>query len=189
MSENELADTISRFFKLLQSLQIKAHITGGLASSYYGEPRYTQDVDVVVDSIQLKNVFDKFLKLIEGEYLFSKDTIESSLSNGRVFQLIDDRTGFKFDIYPREGVPGELARTIITELFPGKELPLLSVEDAILSKLDWVQRGSKKSSEDILGIFNRLSPEGKTSAFMRAEKHGFAELLRNIVKDFKIEPE
>jgi hypothetical protein len=33
---------------VLDSLRISYHVTGGLASSFYGEPRLTQDIDFVV---------------------------------------------------------------------------------------------------------------------------------------------
>jgi hypothetical protein len=40
--------TIEGFVSILMRLQIPFHLTGGAISSAYGEPRLTQDIDIVV---------------------------------------------------------------------------------------------------------------------------------------------
>lgn len=40
--------TLTKFVSILQILEIPFHITGGSISSAYGEPRLTQDIDIVV---------------------------------------------------------------------------------------------------------------------------------------------
>jgi len=189
VSENELAETVARFFRLLASLGVKAHITGGLAASYYGEPRFTQDIDIVVGADQLQARLDNFLKLLEGEYFYSEETIKKSLLAGRVFQLIDDATGFKFDIYPREGVLGELSRSENVELFPNQKLPILSVTDSIISKLQWVKKGSHKSALDVIGIFNRLPSEKKAEVMIKVEDAGLEGVLQEVFEKTGKEPD
>ena len=39
---------VRRIGSILGGLAIPYHFTGGLASSFYGEPRFTQDIDVVI---------------------------------------------------------------------------------------------------------------------------------------------
>ena len=186
--ENELACSIRDFFDLLSSINIKAHITGGLASSYYGQPRYTQDIDIVVDASALKTNLDQFLSLLAQKYLFSEDTIRAALLSGRVFQVIDDATGFKFDIYPREGVPGELGRGCVVELFPTIHLPLLSLPDCVVSKLQWIQKGSQKSIQDVRAIIDRLSPNQNAEVTLHADKNGLKDFLTNILNANNQEP-
>ena len=49
MSEdNDLKITLRDLTVVLKELQLSFHLTGGLASSYYGEPRFTQDIDIVI---------------------------------------------------------------------------------------------------------------------------------------------
>lgn len=43
-----LQTVLSDLIDVLHSLGIRYHLTGGLVSSYFGEPRMTQDIDVVV---------------------------------------------------------------------------------------------------------------------------------------------
>ena len=39
--------TITKFSKILDSLEMRFHLTGGVTGTAYGEPRMTQDIDVV----------------------------------------------------------------------------------------------------------------------------------------------
>jgi hypothetical protein len=40
--------TCLKGLEILRAQNFKFHITGGLASSFYGESRFTQDVDIVI---------------------------------------------------------------------------------------------------------------------------------------------
>ena len=51
--------------------------------------------------------------------------------------------------------PGELNRTSLCEISPGLTAPLVSKEDAILSKLLWIQQGSGKSRHDVIEMLKR----------------------------------
>ncbi len=185
MAENELAGAIFRFFGILHRFVSRAHVTGGLASSFYGRPRFTQDIDIVLDAKELGGNLSAFLQALSHDYLYSRESIEESLKGGRVFQCIDSATGFKFDLYPREGVPGELSRTISVELFPGIHLPIVSREDAVISKLYWIKRGSIKSREDVRAIMAETADPH--SIFLRAEEMGQGDLLREVLSE--TEPE
>jgi hypothetical protein len=43
--------TVDRFTAILRSPGIRHHLTGGVVSVAWGEPRLTQDVDIVIDRI------------------------------------------------------------------------------------------------------------------------------------------
>lgn len=42
--------TLNKIIAILQTYKIKFHLTGGITSVAYGEPRMTLDVDIVVDN-------------------------------------------------------------------------------------------------------------------------------------------
>jgi len=46
-------DTLVRLAAILNRLGIRFHLTGGVSTIAYGEPRMTQDIDVVVDPRRL----------------------------------------------------------------------------------------------------------------------------------------
>ena len=37
-----------RISRILEALGLRFHFTGGVAASYYGDPRFTQDLDLVI---------------------------------------------------------------------------------------------------------------------------------------------
>ncbi len=46
--------TIAKFVAIADSIGLPFHLTGGSISSAYGEPRLTQDVDIVVSPVVVK---------------------------------------------------------------------------------------------------------------------------------------
>jgi len=64
----------------------------------------------------------------------------------------------KADFHVGESVPGELERSREATLFEGLTVRLVSKEDAIISKLLWLQRGSAKSRNDVLGMLLDPAP-------------------------------
>ena len=52
----ELEQVLQSVTSLLLRVGIDYHVTGGLASSYYGEPRFTQDIDLVIPAETIASV-------------------------------------------------------------------------------------------------------------------------------------
>jgi len=42
--------TLGRFASILNQHEIRFHLTGGITTVAWGEPRMTQDIDIVVDN-------------------------------------------------------------------------------------------------------------------------------------------
>ena len=53
--------TLSKLVAVLDRLQVRFHLTGGITSVAYGEPRMTQDLDLVLDRDRVLAVQDEFL--------------------------------------------------------------------------------------------------------------------------------
>ena len=53
--------TMDRLDGILGRLGVRYHLTGGLASIAYGDPRTTQDLDVVIDASAMARSFEQFL--------------------------------------------------------------------------------------------------------------------------------
>lgn len=94
-------DFISLFVAPLEAAGIKYMITGSVASSIYGEPRNTLDIDLVVlpDSHQV----NQFPSLFDEEEFYLPPTdviaIESRREVNGHFNIIHHKTGLKADIY------------------------------------------------------------------------------------------
>ncbi len=150
--------TVTRFVSILQGLEIPFHITGGCISSAYGEPRLTQDIDIVISPVFAKKRIDDLINAVNGSaFLFTEQVVRTGILKGEMFQLLDVKESLKLDIYPRELIPGELERSETAELFVGVFLPIVSRTDAALSKLIWIDKGSHRSRRDLRSIFRNCS--------------------------------
>ena len=54
-------ETLGKATEIFQQLGIRFHLTGGVTSILYGEPRMTQEIDIVVDNQVLANQLETFL--------------------------------------------------------------------------------------------------------------------------------
>jgi hypothetical protein len=98
-----------------------------------------------------------------------------------MFQLLDSVEALKLDIYPRELIPGELARSNTLELFDGMHIPIASLPDTIAAKLIWISKGSHKSRRDLRQLI-RISTESQKQAIGKlATELGLAKLLSEVL--------
>lgn len=177
-----LSDTLARLVPLLSQVGIRYHCTGGVVSFLYGEPRFTQDIDIVLaipDSEQLSAL----VNAVQPDFFVDEVAVREAIRQRRMFQLLDRITFFKVDLHVGEDVPGELERTVAAELLPGLTVPVVSKEDAILSKLLWATRGSDKSRRDIVSMLRRPGPLQVARLDQFAVSLGVAGLLDELRRE------
>ena len=181
MSEPDLQRTVRAVVSALAALRIPFHVTGGLASSYYGEPRFTQDIDLVVklDASQGESLTER----LHTEFLVEPDVLQDAVRRGRMFQALHRTTFVKVDFHVGERIEGELERSRVRSVFEGLSVPIVAKEDAILSKLVWILEGSGKSRQDVLGML--LDPEPVDIDFVRrrATDLGCAKILAELERE------
>jgi hypothetical protein len=176
--------TLSKLAAILDRLGIRFHITGGLTSVAYGEPRLTQDIDLVLDAERLLTVQDEFLNsLSQAGFHFSEHSARQAIASRRMFQLLDVEQVIKLDLYLACLIPGELDRSVRTELFPGVALPIVARSDAALSKLIWVQRGSHRSRRDLRRILAGATPDELGVVRRTAGELDLADLLNEVLAE------
>jgi hypothetical protein len=153
MSQEEFLDTV---VQVLNQLNILYMLTGSVASSFYGEPRSTHDIDFVVivvpaDAKKLAKTFDRT------RYYLSEESIGEAIAHGNPFNLIDSYTGLKADFWPLK--PDSFHRTCFERrkkcrIF-GIDAYIATPEDLILTKLEWckLSGGSEMQFKDALGIY------------------------------------
>jgi hypothetical protein len=115
----------------LTRLGISYVIGGSFASSVHGEPRSTNDVDMVADLRQ--SDIDTFLGTIGAECYVSRDAVAEAVRLGGAFNIIHMPTAVKvdvfiagFDAFDRE----RLARRIPVSFSSGAEQSTLFVDTA-----------------------------------------------------------
>jgi hypothetical protein len=176
--------TLSKLTVVLDHLRIRYHLTGGIATVAYGEPRMTQDVDLVLDRDRILAVEDEFLgELARAGFHFSGPTARQAIASRQMFQILDIDQVIKLDLYVRCLIPGELDRSVRTEIFPGVELPVASRADAAISKLIWIQHGSHRSRRDLRGILAGATRDERSAVERAAGEMGLADLLAEVLAE------
>lgn len=174
--------TLAKLVAILQRFEIRFHLTGGISTIAYGEPRMTQDIDIVVDPLRMSAELVPFLAAAEAAgFLVDAETARQAVAEGGMFQLLDLAESLKIDLYAREMIPGELGRSAVAEVFAGLSLPIVSRADAALSKLVWVSKGSHKSRDDLKNIHRRADSSERKAIAEQAAKLGLTALLAEVL--------
>jgi len=93
----ELHDLLERLVAVLERLQIPYLITGSVAAMAYGEPRLTNDIDVVVD-LDEAHAGPFAAQFPLGEYYLSDEAIRDALIRKGQFNIIHPASGLKIDV-------------------------------------------------------------------------------------------
>jgi len=149
-----LHDFLREVVALTEGAGVPYMLTGSIASTYYGRPRATQDIDLVIDPAQV--ALHRFVRaaLESGHYVDDGDAA-AALEQRGMFNMIDAGSGYKLDLIVRKDRPyslEEFARRRLKSL-SGVRLSIVSPEDAVLSKLEWAKEWqSERQLQDALGI-------------------------------------
>jgi hypothetical protein len=147
------------FVRRLNDADVRYFIGGSVAAIFYGEPRFTNDVDIVV----FLNVADigKLPELFPATdfYLPPPEAIVAEVvrEHRGHFNIIHKVTSFKADIYPtgRDEFNGWAFRNKRSIQFQGETLVLAPPEYVIVRKLEYFREGgSEKHLRDIRGMLN-----------------------------------
>lgn len=129
-------------------------ITGSHASSVYGETRFTNDIDVVID-LSSQTLLDELLgEFPRGTFYVSDIGARHAVSHGGQFNIIHEDSSQKVDLIIPQRVdwPDQLARRTRVSIEPSRDIWFVSPEDLILKKMDFYREGgSDKHLRDIAG--------------------------------------
>jgi hypothetical protein len=176
--------TLAKAIAIFEKHRIRFHLTGGVTSVAYGEPRMTQDVDIVIDNTAITRELALFLdSLSQSDFLFDAKAVRSAVDQKQMFQLLDSVEALKLDIYPRELIPGELERSCDVELFEGMHVPIASLADTAASKLVWISMGSHKSRRDLRQLVRTSAPSERQRIEDLATELKLRELLSEVLAE------
>ena len=151
----EIEDLLIKIAKILDDLKIPYIITGGMAVSVWGRPRFTADIDVVVELLP-KNVRQLTIELfkIDKDIYVSEDAIKEALKHKREFNFIDPNSQLKVDFWviKNDFNKQEIKRAVIRKI-ENQKINFISPEDLILNKLLWHKESSStRQLEDIQSV-------------------------------------
>ena len=129
-------------------------LTGSVAAAFRGVSRATMDVDLVIDPSAA--ALDELVRRVEALGLYvSEQAAREALAREGMFNVVDPETGWKADLIVRKRRPfseAEFARREVVDFLDVK-LAVASLEDVILTKLEWARLGaSARQIEDVRGL-------------------------------------
>lgn len=177
-------NTLVKFVAILREHKIPFHLTGGVTSATYGEPRFTQDIDIVVENNSIGRRLNSLISALrKSDFIFDEKSLNSAVENQKMFQLFDPAESLKLDIYPRELIPGELGRSVDVELFPNLFLPIVSRVDAAASKLIWIAKGSHKSRRDFRQLILGASTDERHQVLHFAKQENLEDVMKSVLSE------
>lgn len=152
------ADAFEPLRSALEQAGIRYAIGGSWASTAFGEPRFTNDVDIVVEFTEQN--LERFLANMPDTFYVDAAEALTAIRRGRPFNVIYMPMAFKFDFFPAAAFTlgmEELARAIyLADTGLSKApAPFVTPEDILLAKLHWFRLGGEVSEvqwRDIQGI-------------------------------------
>lgn len=165
MTEEEVLITV---LDRLETLKIPYMITGSFAVGIYGKPRYTHDVDLVVEVVsrdveRLMNAFGK-------DCYLSEVGIEDAIKHRSMFNILHHETGFKIDCWlvdrNDEMKVVQFQRRKQMNTF-GRVVWFTTAEDVIVNKLLWY--GETRGEKHLLDALGILQMQDKGLDFLHLE--------------------
>lgn len=157
MTEQE--ELLKKISEVLGGLRIPYIVTGGIAVTVWGRPRFTADIDVVIELLpqKLDALAERLLALNKDVYA-DKVSMQRALEKRGEFNFIHPASGLKVDFwilkgdaFSREQIERKVRRKI-----GGVSVDFISPEDLVLSKLLWHREsGSERQLEDAASVLKK----------------------------------
>jgi hypothetical protein len=152
----ELKAFFNYVIEVLENLEIPYMVVGGFAAIFYGEPRLTIDVDIVVD-MEPEHIKPLVAAFPVPDYYVSEEGIRDSLQRGYPFNVIQPATGAKVDLVPLPRDPFTRSafqrRQRLEFDEAGRSATFITPEDIIVAKLiAHRETGSDKHLRDARGV-------------------------------------
>jgi hypothetical protein len=150
---------VVRLVQAFDALGVTYVVGGSLASSVYGIPRATQDVDLVAE-LEVAHA-ERLGQLLSGDFYVDADMIRDAIIKRASFNVIHLETMFKADVFvmKRDAWSREEMSRARPEELDGPNgavtIRFASPEDTLLHKLVWFRLGNEISDRqwsDILGV-------------------------------------
>jgi len=157
----DLIELMAFVTNVFDELSIPHFITGSCASISYGEPRLTNDIDIVAD-IAPEKIEKLLARFPQEEFYISEDAVKQALAFKNQFNIIHPSSGLKVDVMIRHNSKfddSRFCRVRNLNITGKNQIAFASPEDVIIKKMEYFKLGgSEKHLRDITGIL-RLSGE------------------------------
>jgi hypothetical protein len=151
----ELYELLQRVVETFDRLQIPYLVTGSVAAMAYGEPRLTNDIDIVV-GVENRHIAGLLAAFPPDAFYLSEEAIQEAIRAEGQFNIIHPGSGLKVDVIVRKETPFEQSRFTRGRIVRPADTyaaAFASAEDVIIKKMEYYREGgSEKHLRDIAGI-------------------------------------
>lgn len=150
-----LFELLQKVVEIFERLGIPYLITGSVAAMAFGEPRLTNDIDIVA-ATEEKHVKDLVMGFPPDEFTISEEMVREAIRCQRQFNIIHPAFGIKIDVIIKQDTPFDNSRfERVHRIYPAEsyQANFAAPEDVIIKKMEYYKAGgSEKHLRDIAGI-------------------------------------
>jgi hypothetical protein len=182
----EPSELLHRVVVILERLGLRYFVTGSMATIFFGEPRFTNDIDIVVD-LPAGRIAEFCAAFPAPEFYLSEETVHRAVSRRGQFNVIHPSSGLKVDVM----VPvdssfnrSRFSRVKRIRPTPGFDAVFSSAEDVILKKMEaYREGGSEKHLRDIAGVL-KITGEHLDRGYIAewADRMGTSEIWEEVLR-------
>ncbi len=174
MEQTDPRTLLSNIARVFDNLSLPYLVTGGMAVLVWGRPRFTADIDIVVEikPADVDGLVKALRALGEAGYI-DEDVANESVKRGGEFNFIDGITGVKVDFWVSQNSVFDLSRfkRRSTKEILGYKIYFSSPEDLILSKLKrFKESRSNRHLEDAESVL-KISGENLDMDYLKVWAH------------------
>jgi len=176
-------DLLKLVARRLETAGIPCMLTGSLAVSYYAEPRFTRDIDLVVQIAPEK--VDTIASLFSDDFYADADAIRAAVARRGVVNLIHQDTLTKVDLIVQKAAPYHLEELDRRRSVNIEDTPvwIVSPEDLVIAKLSWLrQGGSDVHRRDAVALLESVDTIDRTYIHAKVRELGLDELWKELAQ-------
>jgi hypothetical protein len=172
----------------LRGLGVRHYVGGSVASTIHGAIRSTMDVDLVCE-LRVDQI-EPFLAAFGDDFYVSGPAVRQAVERRSCFNLVHLPTAYKVDVFVSRDRPFDrqaMDRAILLSVTVDDpwQMPVATVEDSIVAKLEWFRLGDETSQRqwDDVSRLTALHAEALDLAHMRrmGESVGVIDLLDRLL--------
>ena len=178
------ADLLRHASGVCEKLHLTYLVTGSTATIAYGEPRFTNDIDIVVD-LAAAQVAAFCAGFPAEEFYVSPAAVAEAVRSRHQFNVLHPGSGLKIDFIVMTDSEFDQSRRLRRRelpVLPDRTVSFASPEDVIIKKMAYFQEGgSEKHLRDIAGVL-RIQGEAVDRGYIEAwaGKLGLSDIWRQL---------
>lgn len=187
---DDLVAALEPVVSALRGLGVSHYVGGSVASTLHGAIRSTMDVDLVCALDEAR--VERFIAACGRDYYANSAAAHEAVRQRKCFNLIHLPTSYKIDVFVHRGRrfdESALGRARPTSFGPSatEPIPVATVEDSILAKLEWFRMTDETSERqwDDVSKLVRLHGVRLDISYLRemSDTIGVGDLLERLLTE------